>query len=482
MADLGISTPLWVILVFSLFPLVLKLIRAGREPSPFVLLSGLGLGILASMVGLWWVWPEPGLSLELFSGALLLDAQRAKGTLLLQVLFLVVMTTSAFHPQLRLQKFSEILFLKMGALAGLMLLLWSKNMLVSFVSLEMASMAFYLLLALALAPGALRSAFMYFVLGSVAAAVLLYGMAFVFGSTGTLDWLYILDHNPELLSRSRLLLLGLVLVVVGFLFKLAIFPFQFWMPDLYHSSPVPLLVFMAGGFKVSVFVLLFQWTEGLFVFMEGEVLLLVFQWMAVLSVLFGNIAALMQPDIKKMLLFSSVAHSGYLLMILITGGTGEGEASGGALLYYLMVYVLMLAGAFICLRPFENKDQAFLPLNQLKARAFRQPFAAFFLMLFLFGLAGLPPTGGFIAKLLLFKVLLSQGLAWMVFWLILGSAIGLFYYLRPVALMYMHKNPSPPSSVPEKQREVKKDPVAFFWAAALGLALVLSGLFPSLFL
>ncbi len=480
MWDLKVSLPLWLVAVVSLVPLVLKLARSSREPSPFVLLSVVGLGILGSVGGLLWLWPEPGASLELFSGALILDAQRAKGTLLLQGLALMVMSTAAFHPQMRGQKFSELLFLKMGALVGLMLLLWSKNMMVSFVSLEMASMAFYLLLALGRTEGALKAAFMYFVLGSVAAAILLYGMAFVFGSTGSLDFLYVLNHSPDLLNKSRLLLLGLVLVGLGFLFKVSVFPFQFWMPDVYHSSPVPLLVFMAGGFKVAVFILFFQWMENLFTFMESDTLLFVFQWMAVLSVLFGNVAALMQKDIKKMLLFSSVAHSGYLLMILVTGAGGA-ELAGRALSYYLMIYVVMMAGAFVCLRSFEDRaGGAGLPFHQLSSLAPRHPLQAFCLMVFLFCLAGLPPTGGFIAKLVLFEVLLDQGFVWMLFWLILGSVIGLVYYLKPVAVMYMEK---PPASLPEKNKEPgERNTLACAWALTLSLVVLISGVFPAWFL
>ena len=165
---------------------------------------------------------------------------------------------------------------------------------------------------------------------------------------------------------------------------------------------------MTAGLKIAVFILLFKWTQGLFVRVDMPLLLSVLQWLAVLSVLFGNIIALLQPDIRRMLLFSSVAHSGYLLMIVISGQMGASVASS-ALFYYLMVYVMMIVGIFMSLRPFEKENQYEVSLQQLCSQASQNPINAFFITVFLFCLAGLPPTGGFIAKLFLLQVLMDQG-------------------------------------------------------------------------
>ena len=498
MKDFLISLPLWVVFLVSLVPIIIKLLNQNREPHagwPTALSAG-GIGV--SLICLWGVAPsDPREVLSLFSGALVLDSLRAQGTVLLQILALGVVLMQSRHPQVSFQKFSEVLFLKMGALLGLMLLLWAGDLLTAFVGLELASMAFYLLIALGrTGPGALKAAFMYFVLGSMASAFLLYGVALIFGSSGSFDWQEVVRGSPELISHSRLLLLGLVLVLAGFLFKITVFPFQFWMPDVYQHSLTPLVVFMAGGFKVSVFVLLFQWMKDLFVTVDLKVLLSVLQWMAVLSVLFGNIAALLQSDIKRVLLFSSVAHSGYLLMILIAGGMGAFVA-GRALGYYLMVYVLMVTGAFICLKPFEHKGRAGVFVSDLRGLARKAPLQAALILLFLFNLAGFPPTAGFIGKVMIFEVLLDQGFWWMSFWLILGSAAGIFYYLRPVAAMYISPpalpktSPAAPSqesrtlkSVTDKAQPPPTPSLGLVYtclALGAGVWLLAGGLYPSLF-
>lgn len=493
MKDFLISLPLWVVFLVSLVPITIKLLNRNREPRVPLLCGLTAGGLCVSLICLLGVAPsDPQEVFRLFSGALVLDSLRVQGTLLLQILALGVVLMQSSHPQVSFQKFSEILFLKMGALLGLMLLVWAGDLLTAFVGLELASMAFYLLIALGrTGPGALKAAFIYFVLGSMASAFLLYGVALIFGASGSFDWQEVVKRSPELVSHSRFLLLGLVLVLAGFLFKITVFPFQFWMPDVYQHSFTPLVVFMAGGFKVSVFVLLFQWMKDLFVTVDLRVLLSVLQWLAVLSVLFGNIAALLQSDIKRVLLFSSVAHSGYLLMILIAGGMGDPLASR-ALLYYLMVYVFMVAGSFICLKPFECRGQARVLVSDLKGLARTSPLQAGLILLFLFNLAGFPPTAGFMGKLMIFEVLLDQGFWWMSFWLVLGSAAGIFYYLRPVAAMYIptpssSKNSAspPPLKPPALKSGTNKPtplgPVYTFLALAAGAWLLLGGLYPPLF-
>ena len=476
MNDFLISSPLWSVFLFSLFPITGKLINKNKELSIFVSSLITVFGLCVSMSLLLFVWPESSKdSLDLFSSTLVFDDLVAWGTLGLQVIGMVVVIMSVSHPQVHFEKFSEIVFLKLGALLGLMVLLWSKNLLSAFVGLELSSMAFYLLIALGkVGKDALKASFTYFILGSAAAAILLYGMAMVFGAVGHFDWTYLLSHHPDLIANSRLLVLGFVLILTGFLFKISVFPFQFWMPDVYQSSFTPLLVLMTTGLKVSVFILLFKWTQYLFVRVDMSFLLAVLQWLAVLSVLFGNIIALLQSDVKRMLLFSSIAHTGYLLMILITAQMGAVMASS-ALLYYIMIYVIMVLGIFICLRPFEKINQYKIPMQKLTSYASQNPLHAFLITLFLFCLAGFPPTGGFIAKLFVFQVLIEQGLWWMSLWFILGSGIGLFYYLRPVVLMYMQKGKSA-AVVPALLSPILKS-LLFI----LAVLVFLSGIFPGFF-
>ena len=477
MSDLLLSSPLWSLFLFSLIPLSLKVLNQNRE-YPVFISSGFALaGFFTSLCLLFFIWPssEEGVQ-SLFSSALILDNSRALASLILLLAGVFIVLMSIQHPQVNKEHFSEILFLKLGSFIGLFVLLWAGNLLTAFIGLELASLAFYLLIAMGRTGShALKASFKYFVLGSVASAILLYGISFVLGSVGHFDLQKIFQQSPELITSSRLLVVALVFIMVGFLFKISIFPFHFWLPEVYWGSFTPLLVLMATGLKLTIFVLLFEWTKNIFTLVELSSLLSLLQWLAVLSVLFGNIIALLQKDFKKMLLFSTVAHSGYLLMILIASQMGF-YLGKTALFYYLMVYICMTLGIFICLRPFEKSDSTALNLSELENLASRKPFHAFLITLFLLSLAGVPPTGGFIAKLFVFHSLLDQGFWWMLFWTIVGSSIALFYYLKPIALMYMKK---PPMLTEKKVFCFPR----FLTPALLLLAgfILVSGLVPSLF-
>ena len=387
------------------------------------------------------------------------------------------MLVTSIHPQVDTSYLSETLFLYLNAAAGLLALIYSNNLIMAFVSLELASMAFYLLIALGIKgrTPALFASFKYFVLGSLASAILLYGMAFIVGSVHHFNLVKLLEEQAFLLQKSHLLILGILFISAGFLFKISIFPFQFWLPDVYRGSFTPLVILMAGGMKLAVFTLLYQWTKNLFSLINLDMFLTILQWMAVLSVLFGNILAILQNDFKRLLLFSTIAHSGYLLMLYLSAALGATLAPF-ALLYYLMMYAAMTAGIFICLLPLESQNHFQIPITSLKGLSKSQPLLAGMITIFLLSLAGIPPLAGFMAKLLMFHSLLHSGLWWLLFWGILASAIAFYYYLKPVALMYMYEE--------EEKLEFKfKGPNTYlFLSICITLiALVISmGLFPLL--
>ncbi len=480
--DILQTAPLWSLFLFSLVLLTLKLLNRNRE-GPVGVVTGLSLmGVVVSFFCVLYIFQNvmEGESLSLFSSALVLSPLRAVVSMILLTATAGTFLMSCLHPQVNPHRFSEVMFLKMNALVGLLVLLWSGNLLTAFIGLELASLTFYLLIALGrTGPLALKAGFKYFVLGSVAAAFLLYGLSFFVGATGHFDLMKVLQESPHLITESRLLALAFVFILVGFLFKVSIFPFQFWLPEVYQGAFTPLLVFMATGFKLVVFALLFEWTLGVFAVEKNlPFLLALFQWLAVLSVLFGNIIPLMEKDFKKILLFSTIAHSGYLLMILMASQAGF-EQGKQALFYYLILYVIMTLGIFICLRPFEREGKPEVPLSALTGMAFKKPWHAFFITLFLLSLAGIPPTGGFMAKFFLFQALLDQGFWWMLFWTVTGSSIAFFYYLKPIALMYMQERPE------QAQQTVAEDknlpyflkPVLWLLALLVFLAFFLPSLF-----
>lgn len=472
-----LSSPIWTLFLFSLILLTLKVFNKNKEPSVFLVGAFTLIGLLTSFSLLFFIWPSSDNQVyNLFSSALVFNNTRALASALLLFVGIFTVLMSIQHPQVNKDRFSEILFLKLGSIVGFFVLLWSGNLLTAFVGLELASLSFFLLIAMGNTGSyALKSSFKYFILGSVASAILLYGISFMLGSVGHFNLQKIFQNTPELFTSSRLLVLALMFIMVGFLFKISIFPFHLWLTDVYKGSFTPLLVLMATGFKVTVFVLLYEWTKNIFTVIPWNSFLSILQWMAVLSVLFGNIIALLQKDLKKILLFSTIAHSGYLLMILISSQMGFAMGKT-ALFYYLSMYVCMILGIFICLRPFEKENNIAIDLNELKNLSHHRPFHAFLITVFLLSLAGIPFTGGFTAKLFLFQSLVDQGLWWLLFWTILGSSIALFYYLKPISVMYMGK----------KLETTKSDchfpgfllPVVLF---LLGVIL-LGGLAPSLFI
>ena len=504
MQDLLLISPILIVFLGSLCPVTLKVFY-NREPSPFLNVGYVVCSLLVStglMVYFGFFLPEEGYSL--FSSSLRLNILSFKASLFLLLSGVLVVLITPFYPQIHRNQFSETLFLLQNALVGLLIMVWSQDLLTAFVGFELASLAFYLLIALGhLVSGKLplSSAFKYFILGSMASAILLYGMALIFGAIGNFNIEYALS-NFNLVESSRILVLGLVLVFVGFLFKVSVFPFQFWLPEVYKGASTPLLVVMTTGFKVGVFALFLQWTKNIYVHGNLEFIFNILQWLAVFSLLFGNIIALHQKDLRLMLLFSTVAHSGYMLMILISHQMGDmhgfasqkeitdllvlwkGEGPERALLYYLFVYILMTIGIFVSLKPFEEKQSMEVPVNKLAGVGKQYPFRAFLITLFLLSLAGIPPTGGFIAKFLVLQTLLQHGHLWMAFWTILGSTIALFYYLRPIASMYLENAPEVKTDEDRTKEVISHHAGAASWSGALipgilGAVLILAGLFPA---
>ena len=216
MNNLLLSSPLWSLFLFSLIPLSLKVLNKNKEYSPFVSTSFILGGLFISLFLLFFNWPE-GSAESLFSSALVFNQTRAFASFLLLLVGIFVIIMSIQHPQVDKDHFSEILFLKTGSLIGLLLLLWSGNLLIAFIGLELASLAFYLLIALGhTGNSALKASFKYFVLGSIASAILLYGISFVFGSVGHFDLHKIFQQNPELITHSRLLALAFVFILGWF--------------------------------------------------------------------------------------------------------------------------------------------------------------------------------------------------------------------------------------------------------------------------
>ena len=328
----------------------------------------------------------------------------------------------------------EFFVLSLFATLGMMVMISANHFLVLYLGLELMSLSLYAMVALPRDSGnSTEAAMKYFVLGALSSGMLLYGMSMIYGATGTLEVTAVAQRIFDGDAIPTILVFGLVFVVAGIGFKLGAVPFHMWVPDVYHGAPTAVTLLIGSAPKLAAFAFVMRLlVEALGI----EQLLAEWQQMLVLlavaSLAVGNITAIAQTNIKRMLAYSTISHMGFLLLGVLSG-TLEGF---GAAMFYTMAYVLMSLGTFgmvmlLSRAGFEADNlEDFRGLNQ------RNPWYAFIMLLLMFSMAGLPPTLGFWAKLFVLQAALSAGYLWLVVAAVLFSLVGAFYYLRVVKLMY----------------------------------------------
>lgn len=322
-------------------------------------------------------------------------------------------------------------------MVGMIFLFSSDNLIVIFVGLETMSLATYVLVSSNRQD--IRSneaALKYYVTGSVASALFLYGIALLYGSYGTLN---LAEMAPMVSATSSLLLqrIALSMILFGLFFKMAVVPFHFWVPDVYEGAPAPVTGFMATGVKVAavaLFIRLLQSIGGI----APEAAMSVLKGGIILTLLVGNLAALVQDDIKRMLAYSSIAHAGYLLLGILVGYEG-GRLDSAALspvLFYLLGYSLMTLGAFAVLSVMIQDTKEVTQFADLAGLGYSRPFLAAAFSLFMLSLLGVPATVGFMAKYGIFSLVLQKGEVGLVLFAIITTVISASYYLKPIVFMY----------------------------------------------
>ncbi len=338
----------------------------------------------------------------------------------------------------------EFYALILASTVGMMVMASSHNLMVIFLGLEIMSLPLYVLAGLNRRDlKSNESAAKYFFMGAFASGFFLYGIALVFGATGTTDLKQIFMVTGVALQQNQLyLMIGSAMVLIGFAFKIASFPFHMWVPDVYQGAPTPVTAFFSIGPKAAGIAAMLR------IFMVGfggmnEVLIPVFWLLAFGTMTIGNVLAVMQDDIKRMLAYSSIAHAGYLLVALTAGG----EESISAALFYLLAYGFFNMGAFALVILVENKSQGSNHIDTYKGLARKHPWLAVFLALFMFSLAGFPPTAGFIGKFFIFSAAIKQGYIWLVVLAVLNSLVSVYYYLRPLKSAFFEA----PDAIDEKE-------------------------------
>jgi NADH-quinone oxidoreductase subunit N len=337
------------------------------------------------------------------------------------------------YPEDEMRRRAEFYVLALLSATGMMLLVSSGDLITMFLGLELLSFPTYVLCGYR--RHVLKSneaALKYFVLGSFASSIFLYGVALLWGATGT-------TSIPDLrvAPGSAVYHLGALLVVIGFLFKVGAAPFHMWVPDVYEGAPTPVTAFMATAVKVAAFGAFLRVMVGALL-REGLPFETILWWLAVLTMVVGNMSALTQDNIKRMLAFSSVAHAGYMLVGLTAVVASGWDTGAAAILYYLIAYAFMNIGAFTVVVLLGRRAEGELNFERdWSGVARRHPFLALAMAVFMLGLGGIPPTSGFFGKYSLFKSAMDSGLVSLVVVAVLNSLVSVYYYLRVVVTMYM---------------------------------------------
>jgi NADH-quinone oxidoreductase subunit N len=334
--------------------------------------------------------------------------------------------------------FKEYYALILLSTCGMMLLVSSNDLLMIFLGVELAAIPTYILAGMA--RGKLRSneaALKYFLLGAFAAGFLLYGIALLYGGTGTTTLSEMAVLVPRGVVSDAFVWAGIALVVVGLGFKVALAPFHFWAPDVYEGAPTPVTAFIAAGPKAALYAPLIRIFLVAFPVLHDKWAAML--WVvAVLTMTVGNVVAIAQRDIKRMLAYSSIAHAGYILVGIIAGG----EAGIRAIVFYVVVYVLATLGAFatvIALSRGEGPSSrgGAVEIGDYGGLGFKRPLLGIAMTLFMISLAGIPPAAGFLGKFYLFSAAVKAGFVGLAVIGVLNSVVSVYYYLRIVVIMYM---------------------------------------------
>ena len=336
----------------------------------------------------------------------------------------------------------EFITLLLFALLGMMVMISANSFLTVYLGLELMSLCLYAMVALDRdSPLATEAAMKYFVLGALASGLLLYGMSMIYGATGTLTLNGVFEKLATLTSDTdrQLQAFGLVFIVAGIAFKIGVVPFHMWIPDVYHGAPTPVTLVLGSGPKLAAFAMAMR-------MLVNGMLPLAQEWqqmlalLALLSMALGNITAIAQSNIKRMLAYSTIAHMGFLLLGLLSGVVGgnflNAHDAYSSALFYVIVYVMMSVGAFGMLLFLSRAGFECENLEDFRGLNRRSPWHAFLMMVLMLSLAGVPPTAGFYAKLAVLQAAVAAGHVWLAVAAVVFSLIGAFYYLRIVKLMY----------------------------------------------
>jgi NADH-quinone oxidoreductase subunit N len=412
--------PVLVVLLTAVFATVLPFYTTRRGIA--------GLSAIGLVVALGWTVALWNQSLSSFAGSYVADNFALGFSIILILAGLAAIASSSDGIVRSGSMPAEFYAVLLYAMCGTMLLVHARDLIVMLIGFEVMSLGVYILSSFQEREQSEEAGMKYFLLGSFASAILIFGIALIFGGTGTFA---LSGIKAALLASSNtaIVAVGALFVLIGFGFKVAFAPFHQWTPDVYGGAPIPVVQYMSVAIKTAAFAGMLK--------IFGEALPSVAGWqtpaqfLVALTLMVGNLAALRQENFKRMLAYSSVAHAGYIGLAVLSAPAQAYPAA----LFYLAAYALMNAGAFAVLNSISPSDDG-VRVESLSGLGSRNPFLATMLALFLIGLAGIPPLAGFMGKYLVFAGAAQAGFYGLVILAALCSAISLYYYLRPVALMW----------------------------------------------
>jgi NADH-quinone oxidoreductase subunit N len=415
------------------------------------LLGGLGLiGTLAGLVSTWIMAQSPGFA---FWNMVRVDGFSVFFHVLVIAIALVLILISYDYMAVQQLRAGEYYGLILFGLVGMCLMSSAVELVLIFISLEISSISTYILAGFRRRSAtSSESSLKYFLLGSFATAFFLYGVAMMFGATGSTN----IDAISAALNSGQIPLLAYVamaLMFVGLGFKVAAAPFHIWTPDVYEGAPAPVVGFMSTAPKAAAFAVLLR-----IIFEANAPGRFWLIWLsAVLSMTLGNVAALVQDNVKRLLAYSSIAHAGYILIAF----AAKPELGAPAVMFYTAAYAAMNVGAFAVVSHLANENERYVTLEDYAGLGRSSPILAGTLTIFLISLIGIPITGGFFAKFYVFSAALQSNLVWLTIIGVINSAIGAYYYLKIIVVMYMR----------EAREEVPVLPIPLALRAALALTL-----------
>ena len=457
-----------------LLPILLVLLGAivstlGGFWLPRRTLSLINIFLLAlSGVSMAWLWNSGatgfGGGIQADNPALLLGGVIVAGSLLAALVSL----DTAYRARLSFPEFDSML---MYAVTGCLLIAFSGDLIVMLIGLEIMSLAGYVMATLQDSRRAEESGLKYFLLGSVGSAILIYGIAFLYGATGTLNYAAIAEKVATVSNltpaNTGILVAGALLILCGFGFKVALAPFHQWTPDVYSGAPTTVTLFLSTVVKVAAFAGMLRVFGGALA--DAPAWHSVLQILTALTLIIGNAAALFQTNFKRMLAYSAIAHTGFLALCLL----GQPNMGGPAMTYYLLVYTLMTVAAFAIVGALQRNEGG-LEINDMRGLYYREPAYAVALAVCLASMAGLPPFAGFFSKYLAFQAAFQNGYVWLSVLAALASVAALVYYLRPAMLMFM------PDRTPAREYQYGQRPATTTAVVLSLVGVVLLGVLPNL--